>query len=181
MINFKSTIVNKVLGYYFINPSARHYIRELAILLNLDPGNLSRKMVELKNSGLFLEIKEGKNCYFSLNQKYPLLKEYKNIYEAQFGVLESLKSVLKKVSGIKEAYIFGSYAKGNFEAVSDIDVLIVGENEHETLFKALSALEKKWHREINIIDFSGEEYKTRLKNKDPFLKNIFSDKTLRII
>lgn len=181
MINFKSEIVNKVLGYYFLNPSARHYVRELANLLKLDPGNLSRKMIELKNNGLFLETKEGKNCYFSLNQKFPLLNEYKNIYEAKFGVAESLKAVLLKVNNIHEAYIFGSYAKGNFEEVSDIDLLVVGENDHESLFKAINALEKRWQREINIIDFSPQEFADKLKKKDPFLENIFSDKTLRII
>lgn len=181
MISLKSDIVIKVLGYYFINPKTRHYVRELAELLKVDPGNLSRKMIELKDEGLFLMESEGKNRYFRLNEKFPLLNEYKNIYEAKFGVIESLKTVLSKVKGISEAYIFGSYAKGNFDAGSDIDLLIVGINEHLDLARAVSVLEKRWHREINIIDFSPKDFSARLKDKDAFLQNIFSGKTIRII
>lgn len=181
MINFKSDITIKVLGYYFINPEARHYVRELANLLKLDPGNLSRKMMELKNDGLFLEESEGKNHFFRLNKNFPLLNEYKSIYEAKFGITQSIKKVLGEIGKISEAYIFGSYAKGNFEEGSDIDLLIVGDNEHESLFKAISSLEKLWHREVNIIDFSPKEFSLKLKNKDPFLQNIFSDKTIKII
>ena len=181
MINFNSNITRKVLGYYFINPESRLYVRELANLLKLDPGNLSKKMAELKNEGIFLVETEGKNLYFKLNKKFPLLNEYKNIYEAKFGVIESIKKALGAVNKIKEAYIFGSYAKGNFEADSDIDLLIIGDNEHSDLFKAISGLEKIWHREISIIDFSQEEFALKLKNKDPFLQNIFSGKTIKVI
>lgn len=181
MLNFKSQITIKVLGYYFINPTARHYVRELAGLLNLDPGNLSKKMAELKKSGLFIVESEGKNLYFSLNLKFPLLKEYQNIYEAKFGVPESLKDSLKSIGGISEAYIFGSYAKGNFEEASDIDLLIVGDHQLVDVFKKTSVLEKKWHREINVVDFSKKEFNEKMKKKDVFLKNIFSGKTIKII
>lgn len=181
MINFNSNITKKVLGYYFINPKARLYIRELAKLLKLDPGNLSKKMAELRNDGIFLVENEGKNLYFKLNEKFPLLNEYKNIYEAKFGVVESIKKALDNIGKIKEAYIFGSYAKGNFEEGSDIDLLVIGDNEHSDLFKAISSLEKLWHREISIVDFSQKEFSLKLKNKDPFLQNIFSGKTIKII
>ena len=53
MLNLKSDIVIKVLGYYFLNPKSRHYVRELAELLKIDPGNLSKKMSELKKEGFF--------------------------------------------------------------------------------------------------------------------------------
>jgi len=87
MISFNSEIIKKVLGYYFLNPNARHYIRELAALLEVDPGNLSKKMLELRREGLFLAENEGRNRYFILNSKFPLLKEYANIYESKFGVV----------------------------------------------------------------------------------------------
>jgi predicted nucleotidyltransferase len=181
MLNLKSNIVNKVLGYYFLNPNARHYSRELAGLLKVDTGNLSKKMSELKKEGLFLVETEGKNCYFTLNKKFPLLKEYQNIYEARFGVAESLKSVLKEVKGLSEAYLFGSYVKGNFEEGSDIDLLVIGDHDNVQVSRAVSGLEKRWHREINIVDFSAKEFAQKMKKNDFFLKNIFSDKTIKII
>lgn len=181
MLNLKSELVVKVLGYYFLNPEARFYVRELAELLKLDPGNLSRKMIELKKDGLFITEKEGKNIFYSLNRKFPLLEEYKNIYEDKFGLIESLKQVLGTESGLVEAYIFGSYAKGNFEEGSDIDLLLIGSHDHLKVGRTLSALEKRWHREINIIDFSSTEFNKKMKAKDFFLDDIFSGKTIKII
>ena len=83
--------------------------------------------------------------------------------------------------GLSDAYIFGSYAKGNFEEASDIDLLVIGSQDHIQISRALSVLEKRWHREINIIDFSSKEFSQKMKKNDFFLKNIFSDKTIKII
>jgi predicted nucleotidyltransferase len=181
MLSLKSDLVIKVLGYYFLNPKSRHYVRELAGLLKVDPGNLSKKMSELKKEGLFLMESEGKNRYFVLNEKFPLLQEYKNIYEEKFGVVESLKLAIKDIAGLNEAYIFGSYVKGNFEEGSDIDLLVIGNHDHLKISRALSVLEKRWHREINIVDFSKSEFTKKMKDKDFFLNNIFSGKTIKIV
>lgn len=181
MTNFQSGLVVKVLGYYFINPRARHYIRELARLLSLDPGNLSRKMNEFAQVGLFTTVGEGRNRYFMLNNNFPLLKEYKKIYEAENGIPEEIKKVLKKVKGLEEAYIFGSFAKGNFTDSSDIDILLIGDHEIGAVTPKITALERRWHREINIIDLSRQEFAQRKKKKDFLLTEILTNKNIKLI
>ena len=181
MISLKSEIVKKVLGYYFINPEARHYSRELANILKLDPGNLSRKLAEMAGEGLFKVESEGRNRYFLLNKDFPLLAEYQKIYQVKFGVAESLSAILRHVSGLKRACIFGSYAKGNFEAGSDIDLLLVGEFDYQAVSRSLAKLEKQWRREINIIDFTSQEFAVKRKKKDEFLVNILEGKKIELI
>jgi len=181
MQNLKSTIINKVLGYYFINPHARHYIRELARILNIDPGNLFRKMTELTRDGLFVSEGEGRNLYFTLNHNFPFLKEYKRIYEAENGVVEEIKKALKEAAGLKEAYIFGSYAKGGFSKGSDIDLLLISDHDIDASVRKINTLEKRWGREINIIDISCQEFNRRKKDKDFLLSDIFNNKTIKII
>lgn len=181
MISLKSEITQKVLSYYFINPKARHYVRQLAGLLKLDVGNLYRKMLDLEQEGLFLSEREGKNKFFSINEKYPLLREYQRIFEAKFGVAQILTENLKDIDKLDEAYIFGSYAKGNFDEGSDIDLLLIGDFNYEETSKAISKLEKTWGREINIVDLSSKEYRDKLNKKDEFLANVFAGKTIKII
>ncbi len=181
MISMKSEVVKKTLGYYLINPKARHYARELAMILKLDPGNLYRKLVEMQAEGILNTESEGRNRYFSLNEKFPLLSEYQKIYQAKFGVSQSLASVLKPISGLKSAYIFGSCAKGNFEPASDIDLLLVGEFDYGQASKALAVLEKDWRREINIVDMSSKEFDSKLKKKDDFLMNILKGKYIKVV
>ncbi len=69
--------------------------------------------------------------YYSINKKYPLLKEVKKAFELKYGLGDLIANSLKKIKEIKEAYIFGSYAKRNFGAESDIDLLIIG--DHDTM------------------------------------------------
>lgn len=176
-----NTLAVKILAYYFINPDSRHYSKELADMLSVDPGNLSRTMVGLKKEGLFITEKEGKNIYYILNKKFHLLNEYKNIYEASFGVEPLLRNTLSGVPGVKEAYIFGSYVNGNFEEGSDIDVLLVGNHSHDLVAKKINELEKRWGREVNTVDYSVEEYESKLKEGDNFLTSILASKNIKVV
>ena len=88
---------------------------------------------------------------------------------------------LKKIKEIKEAYIFGSYAKGNFEAESDIDVLIIGSHHIIEVTKIFLLLQKKIKREINVVDLTEKEFCKRKNNKDEFIADIFSNKIIKII
>jgi len=181
MLNFKSKVTIKILGYYFINPNRKHYINELAKIIAVDPGNLFRKLRELEDEGLLLSETVGNQRFFYLNVKWPLLKEYKNIFQLKFGLPEMLKEKLKKVEGLKEAYIFGSYAKGNFEESSDIDVLLVGDNDHGEVFRIFNPIEKMLGREINVVDYSVKEFAEKLKNGDDFITQVLSGKVIKLI
>ena len=79
MISLRSKVTIKILNYFFINPDARHYINELARILNLDPKNVDTKLKELEKEGLLKSEFSGKQRYFYLSKKYPLLKEYRQI------------------------------------------------------------------------------------------------------
>src|SRR5680860_1346013 len=105
MITFNSKITKKLLEYYFTNPSAEHYVNELSRLLEIDPGNLDRKLKELKREGILISKSLGRQKYYSLNKKYPVLEEIKKIFEQKYGLKNSLLKNLKIVKGIKEAYI----------------------------------------------------------------------------
>lgn len=181
MFNLNSKIAVKTLRYFFINQGKKNYINELARILKTDPGNLSRKLQELEREGILSSEFSGEQRYYSLNKKYSLLKEVKKAFELKYGLGDLIAKNLKKIKGIKEAYIFGSYAKGDFEAESDIDVLIVGEHSVMEATKVLQPMQKDIGREINVIDLTEKEFNERIKNKDEFITDIFNSKTIKIL
>lgn len=181
MINFKSQITQKLLGYYFINAHKKHYVNELARILNLDLGNLSRKLKQLENEGILASEFSGKQKYYFLNPKYPLLPEIKKMYEATYGLKQKLIGILKKFNKVKEAYIYGSYAKGGFDSFSDIDLLVIGDYSSLELQRKINSLQNELGREINVIDMDNEEFKQRKKNNDPFLRDIFKNEYIKLI
>jgi len=46
MINFKSKIAQKALGYFFVNPQAELYLNEMVREFDIDRGNLVKKLAE---------------------------------------------------------------------------------------------------------------------------------------
>lgn len=181
MFEFRSQITIKVLRYFLLNPKRRHYVNELADLLEVDPGNLFRKLKELENEGILVSEMEGNQRYFRLNKKYPLLRELEHFFRAKYGIEEMLKQRLSKLKGLREAYIFGSFAKDSFQQESDIDLLLVGGHSSFEAKRLILPLAKEIRREINIVDFSSTEFKKKKRGGDEFLKNIFSQKKIKII
>lgn len=180
MINLRSRLTTSLLSFYFANPEQSLYINELAKKLDLDLGNLYRKLKELENEGLLISENKGNQKYYQLNKRFPLLREYKKAFEFTNGPAVELKKILSQVPKIKEAYIFGSYANSSFKADSDIDVLLIGNHSSIEARRKLLPLEKKLQREISCVDMTAREFDDK-KHSDDFLKNIFSQKTIKLI
>lgn len=181
MLQFRSKITRRVLEYFFLNPDQNRYINELSDILGLDAGNLYRKLKEMEREGILISEIRGNQKYYALNKKYSLLRELKRTYEVKFGFVNHLKEKLSKLKGIEEAYLFGSYAAGNFQQDSDIDILLVGSHSSLDAKRIILPLQKLIGREINIIDLSPKELKSLIRKKDDFIKNIFSKKTIKLL
>jgi len=180
MINLRSGLRRKLLSYYFTNPSVSHYVRELATILQVDPTNLSRELARLADDGMFTAQVRGGQKYFQLNRQYALYNEVKSIVLKTVGVVPQLRQALAAVNGIKEAYVYGSFAKGSVDQASDIDVLIVGEPPAEPLASKIRDLERVLGREINYTVLDQDELKSKLKRKDPFIEDIWHGKRIKL-
>ena len=180
MLSFKSQTIQKILSYYFINSHAKHYVNELARLLELDPKNTHKKLTELEEEGILKSEFQGNQRYFFLSSS-PLVKTYKQLLSQTFGLEMQLKKALSKVEGVKESYIYGSYAKGLMSAGSDIDLLVVGGQSAVVLQKAVNLIQKNSGRELNIVNMSEKEFESKKNGKNPFIVNVLKGKTIKII
>lgn len=180
MFNKNSQIVIKVLGYFFMNPETRKHLHDLANVLKIDASNLSKKLKELEDEKLLESKLDGNRRIYFLNKNFPLIEEYKKIYIYKYGFENRIKGELKKISGIDEAYIFGSFLRSDFNKNSDIDLLLIGNHSSIEVIKVMSGLEEDFGREINVVNYSKKDFSEK-KGKDDFLNNIFSNKVLKIL
>ncbi len=74
-----SKLKSKLLSYFFTNPEKSLYVRELGIILNEDPGNLSRELRKLEREGIFISSTKGSAKFYSLDRNYPLFNDLKNM------------------------------------------------------------------------------------------------------
>lgn len=181
MISLRSKITIKLLDYYFLNPDAQAYINELARILELDPKNTETKLKELEKEGLFKSEFRGKQRYFFLAKDNPILEHYRQIFLKTHGLEKRLKDMLNGIEGIKEAYLYGSYASNKMDSSSDIDLLAVGTHSVLELQRVISKLQKDIGREFNVTNLSVKEFEAKKKNKDAFINSIFKAKIIRLI
>ena len=181
MLDFRSEARRRLLTYYFTNPSARLHLRDLAERLDTDPSNLSKELRRLEREGLFRSEISGRQKYFQLNRQYPLFGEVRRIVEKTIGVAAVIRGSLKKIGGIEEAYLYGSFAKNQQDAASDIDVLVIGAPRGETLAQAVRKLERRLGREINYTTLTSREVESRRARKDAFLENVWHNKRIPLI
>lgn len=181
MISLKSELTQKLLNLLFLNPQESFFVNELERRLGLDKRNLVKKLRELETAGLLKSERRGNLRLYSIDRGFPLYKEYERIVLSTIGLEERLKKILRAVPGVKEAYLYGSYAHDRLDVHSDLDLLIVGSHHIAALQKQIVPLQREIGREINAVHMSEEEFRKKRKRKDSFLSGIFDEKTIRLV
>jgi|SRR5271155_9221 len=181
MISLRSELRRKLLAYFYTNRSARVYVRQLASALGVDSTNLSRELARLEREGLLHSETEGRQRYYSINPQYPYLRAVFSLLQGTVGIVPTLKSALQHVPGIDKAYLYGSFAKHEEDASSDIDLLIIGQPDANDLVTEISRLEKNLNREVSYTVLKPQELKRKLAAHDPFFTDIWQGKRIELI
>lgn len=96
-------------------------------------------------------------------------------------MIETLQKNVKELNfstPLKEAYLFGSYAKGNHTASSDIDVLIVVEGEDPDAYKKV--YKKIRMPRLELLMYTKNEY-VEMKKKHPKTIKKLLENSVKII
>lgn len=181
MFLLRSELRRKVLTFFYVNRGARVYVRQLAEALGADSTNVSRELGRMEREGLLRSEVEGRQLYYSLNRESPVLKPLFELLRGSIGVEPALREALAKVEGIKGAWLYGSFAKNEADAQSDIDVLIVGRPDATELAAAARKAERALRREINYTVLTSPELKRRLAAGDALVADVWNGKRVRLI
>ncbi|MFH0800232.1 MAG: nucleotidyltransferase domain-containing protein [Pseudomonadota bacterium] len=130
-ISTRSPSLRTVLEYFFENPGAERYVRELARSIGEPVASVQRHLLALEKEGVLKSRKHGPLKHYFLNADYRYLPELRSVVLREARRLK-LEENLKKIIGIlKKSYppekviLFGSLARGRVSPDSDIDILIV--------------------------------------------------------
>ena len=92
-----------------------------------------------------------------------------------------LKDMIGSIKGIKEAYLFGSYASNKMDSSSDIDILAIGSHSVLELQRLIAGIQKDTGREFNVTNLSPKEFKAKKRNRSPFINSVFKTKIIRLV
>jgi predicted nucleotidyltransferase len=150
---------------------------ELARHLHVTPSSLQRELESLVNAGLLLRRVDGRRTYFQANENSPLFPDLRGLMEKTRGLIPVLKDALKRFdSRIDLALLYGSVARGEEGATSDVDLMIVGTLKQIDLLPVLRKLEGRFRREVNVTLFSPEEFGSKRAGGDHFLSTVLKGK-----
>jgi predicted nucleotidyltransferase len=176
----------ELLKLFFTNPDKAFYMQEVGRILNKKPGIFQRTLNNLVSEGILESEYKANARYFKVNKDYPLFKELKSIVFKTVGIKGSIGDVLKEVSNIKlafiyGAFIYGSYAKAKEDYLSDIDIVIIGSPNEDDLVNRLDKLEEKLQRDINYKLYTINEFRRNIKEKEPFILEVLRDKKIMLL
>jgi predicted nucleotidyltransferase len=169
-----------ILSMFLLNPDTDKYLREIARETGDNVNSVRRELNNLEGIGLLKSLWRGKQKYYSVNKSFPLYNELKSVFMKTAGAGSMISEKLKELEGINRTFIFGSYALGNFEPDSDIDLMVIGNVNEDLLIETISVLEEETGREINYILMTEKEYESRDKSGDPFISEVKSGKIIEL-
>lgn len=172
----KSKTRSAIFQLFFNNPNQEYYLRQIEGLTGYSAGNIRREIIKLEEDGIFLSRNIGKTKLYMLNKAYPLYDEIRNIINKTIGIEGGLRGVLGSYKKIKFAFIYGSYAEAREHALSDIDLIIIGEIKPKEVKSAIFQYQSKIGREINSIIYTEKEFLSKAHDKNHFISTVLNTK-----
>ena len=170
-----------ILALYFSHPEKKYYLRQLEKILHFPVQNIRRELINLEKNSIFKREKSGNQVFYFLNRKSPIYSDIRNIISKTIGIENQIRESLSGISGIKKAFIFGSFADGTQDTLSDIDIIIMEDIDEDVLIEKISRLENKFEREINYHIYSEKEFRERRNEENSFISKILSKPVIFLI
>lgn len=167
----------KVLALFFLNSDRQYYFAEVVRLTGTRQGVVQRELKTLTEAGILTAENRGHQKFYSVNKRNPIFPDLRNIVFKTFGVISQVREALKSLEKkIKVAFVYGSFARGEEVAGSDIDLFIVGGAPLDKIIGTLANVENAIGREINPSLLSGAEFKKKYLQKNHFIRSLMNSK-----
>ena len=173
----------RVLGLLFGQPERSFYANEVIALAQGGTGAVQRELARLEQSELVTVTLSGRQKHYRANADSPIFQELCGIAQKTMGLAEPLRTALTPLaSRIRAAFVYGSVAKRQDTASSDVDVMLISDDvTYGDLFLALDALSQRLGRTVNPTLYTPKELAQRVKRGDAFAKRVLAQEKIWLI
>lgn len=172
----------RVLGLLLLHPDTTYHVREIARLTGTSAGTLHKELARLAEAGLLSRQSVGNQVRYGANRACPIFEELAGILRKTSGLADVLAGALADgASQLRIAFVFGSVARGEAHTGSDVDVMLVGALGFADAVRLLHPTQETLQREINPTVYAEAEFRRRIANGDPFLRQVLAQPKLFLI
>ena len=161
----------KVLTWLVLHPDEPVFLRDLARHCGLSVTPVHRQLGKLEEIGLVNSEKVGNAKRYRLSPTFPALGAIKALIEATTGLVPRLREGLQR-RDIDVAFIFGSGARGDEDAGSDVDLFVVGDIDGVLLSRLVREVERQVRKEIDVIHWSAVDLARQMDEPSSFLSAV---------
>jgi len=173
----------QVLAVLFGTPDRSFYANEVIALAQSGTGAVQRELAGLSEAGLLTVRKQGNQKHYQANASAPVFAELRGLVLKTMGVADVLRSALAPLAGqVDAAFIYGSIARQQDTAQSDVDVMIVsGTLGYGEVFGALEVASTSLGRKVNPTLYTPANWAQRMKNDNAFVTRVWQQPKIWLI
>ena len=176
-----SRIRVELLKILALDPESTFNINELSRRTGFSPRGVEKELKNLLSGGILTREVTGNQHRYRLDPLCPINGEIKGIITKTVGIAELVKQALRSVEQkIHLAFIYGSFASGDYGNDSDVDLFIVTELSGLKLAELLGEVQNQVGRSINVAQFTLDEYNQKKEQNNHFLSRVIEGSKINI-
>jgi len=173
LISSKTRI--ELLRIFAASPQSSFNINELSRLTGFSIRGVEKELKNLYAGGILRMELAGNQHRYQLDPECPIGGEIKGLIMKTVGVAEAVKRALSPFEDqIESAFIYGSFATGDYGNESDVDLFLVSELPGLKVAELLGEVQNEIGRSVNVSQFTLTEYSQRKRRKDHFLTGVLN-------
>jgi predicted nucleotidyltransferase len=171
-----------VLGWLLGHPDEAFYLRQIVRHAGSGQGAVQRELDLLTRAGLLRRSVQGRQVYFQANRESPIFPDLQALFLKTAGLADVLREALAPLTDhVLVAFVFGSAARQQLRADSDIDLLVVGDVPFGRVASALAEAQKRLGRDVNPTVYPPGEFRAKIRGKHHFLTTVLQEPRLFVI
>ncbi len=146
----------QILMHLFLDPSRQAYLRQLARDFSIAPSQVGDELHQLRDAGLLIEERQGKQVLFRANSRHPLFPELSSMVRKALGTDRILESIVSRLGNLERAVLLDDYAEGRDSGL--VDLLLIGNIDQHSLADLVAKTERYVKRKIRVLVLTRHEY-----------------------
>lgn len=152
---FRSRQQAELLALILGDPELELSLTDLAARLGTPYPSVHREIERAEAAGLVSSRKVGNTRLVRANTASPYFRGLAELLARAFGVPSVLAEALRSVAGVASAFVYGSWAarfvgSEGQRPVEDIDLLVLGEPDRDTLYGEIERVEARLGRPVQV-------------------------------
>lgn len=173
----------KLLALLFGKPDQSFFTNEIMRSAQVGRGSVVRELERMLAAGLITLAHQGNQNHYQANPACPIFNELIALVRKTFGIADVIKAALRSLNAqITASFIYGSVAKGEAKAESDVDLMLIGEGlAYAQVMECLASAEQMLGRTINPTIYTAQDFSAKLTAKNSFLVRVLEQPRIHIL